>query len=279
LKSGHGNVNVTHALEQSCNIFFYKLGMALGIDKIAKYARAFGLGARTGIQVPNEVAGLIPDSEWKQKVLGEEWQAGETLSNTIGQGFVLATPIQMATAYSSIANSGPVFRPHVLKRIIDVDGKVIKEIEPELKADTSKGINTEVKISPEVFSVVREGLRLVSNGSRGTAGRSRIPGLEYSGKTGTSQLFQLTQDQVYAKCANRPIQQRHHGWFMGYAPSNDPKIVVAILSEHSCSGSGGAAPVAKEIIKAYLQKYYPDMIKSAVKVGPITNAAPAEVED
>lgn len=279
LKQGHGNVNITQAIERSCNIFFYKMGMALGIDRIAKYARAFGLGSRSGILVPNEVSGLIPDSEWKKKTYGEEWQAGESLSNAIGQGFILATPLQMAIAYSSIASGGPVFKPHVLKKIVDVDGKVLKEIEPEIKMDTSTGLNTEVKISPEVFAIVREGLRLVANGSHGTAVRSRIPGVEVAGKTGTSQLFQLTQDQVYAKCHNRPMQQRHHGWFMGYAPATDPKIVVAILSEHSCSGSGGAAPVAKDIMTAYLQKYYPDMIKTTAKAAPAVITAPLEVED
>lgn len=279
LKQGHGTVNITQAIERSCNIFFYKMGMALGIDRIAKYARAFGLGTRTGIVVPNEVPGLIPDSEWKKRTKGEEWQAGENLSNAIGQGFILATPLQMATAYASIASGGPVFRPHVLKRIIDIDGKILKEIEPELKQDISQGINTDLKISPEVFATVREGLRLVSNGAHGTAGRSRIPGVEIAGKTGTSQLFQLSQDQVYAKCQNRPIQQRHHGWFMGYAPATDPKIVVAILSEHSCSGSGGAAPVGRDIIQAYLQKYHPELIKTTVKVVPAAIAAPAEIED
>lgn len=279
LKQGHGAVNITMALERSCNVFFYKMGMALGIDRISKYARALGLGQKTDIMVPNEVPGLIPNSDWKLKALGEEWQPGENLSNAIGQGFVLATPIQMAMAYSGIAMSGPVYQPHVLRKIVDVEGKVLQEIQPKLKFDPSTGENTNsVIIDKKNYALVREGLRLVSNGASGTARGQKIAGLEIAGKSGTSQLFNLNTDQVYAKCANRPMEQRHHGWFVGYAPADDPKIVVAVLAEHSCSGSGGAAPVVKDVIKTYMMKYHPELIKGK-EIIKITPPPGTDIED
>lgn len=281
LKQGHGSVNVYSAIERSCNIFFYKLGLALGIDRISKYARALGMGAKTEIGVPNEVPGLIPNSEWKLKALGEEWQPGENLSNAIGQGFVLATPLQLALVYSGIAMGGPVQQPFVIKKVVDVSGNILNEFTPKLKFDPSTGLNTNgVIIDKRNYDIVREGLRLVANGDHGTAKWHKIPGVELAGKSGTSQLFNLSQDQVYSKCQNRPLQQRHHGWFVGFAPAKDPKITVAVLAEHSCSGSGGAAPVVRDVIQAYLQKYFPDLIVKKEKIAPQKKVTPAEeVED
>lgn len=278
LERGHGTVNVVQALERSCNIFFYNMGIRLGIDKIAKYARTLGLGSKTGILIPNEVGGLIPTSEWKQKVYGEEWQPGENLSNAIGQGFILATPIQLAMAYSGIANLGPVYQPHVLRRLVDINGNLVKEILPELKFDPSAD-TSELKIDKKVYEIVRQGLYRVVNGDHGTAMRARIPGIDIAGKTGTTQLFSLSQDQVYVKCANRPLHQRHHGWFVGFAPANDPKIVIAVLAEHSCSGSGGAAPVAREVMMSYFQKYHPNMIKTKTAIPAVIKAPAQDVED
>jgi penicillin-binding protein 2 len=260
-KYGHGSVNVVQALERSCDVFFYKLGLSLGIDKMAEYARALGLGTRTGINLVNEVPGLVPTTEWKKKTFGEDWQPGENLSNAIGQGFFLTTALQIAQAFSSFANLGPVYQPHFVKKILDIDGKVLKEIKPELKFDPVTGMNTEnLKIDPANYKIIKEGLWMVGNGPQGTARWLKVPGIEMSGKTGTVQLFTLTADQVFADCKSRPIKQRHHGWYVTYAPSNDPEIVVAVLAEHACSGSGGAGPIARDIVKAYMEKYHPEKL-------------------
>jgi penicillin-binding protein 2 len=266
-RAGHGSVNVTHALEQSCDVFFYKMGLALGIDKIAMYAKALGMGAKTGINMANEVPGLIPTEEWKKKTYGEEWQPGENLSNAIGQGFVLTTALQLAQAFSAFANAGPVYQPHYIKKILDIDGKTIQEYQPKVKFDIVQGINTNnIKVSEKNMKLVREGLWLVGNGPHGTGRGHHVPGVEFSGKSGTVQLFTVNADQVWINCNSRPLKQRHHGWFVAYAPSapgETPEIVVAVLAEHSCSGSGGAAPVAVDIIKAYMEKYHPEKLKTS----------------
>ncbi|MES2767542.1 MAG: penicillin-binding protein 2 [Bdellovibrionota bacterium] len=277
-KHGHGYVNVTQALEQSCDVFFYKMGLALGIDKLASYARALGLGKKTGINLVNEVPGLVPSTEWKKKTFGEEWQPGENLSNAIGQGFLLTTGMQLAQAFSSFANNGPAYQPHFVKKILDIDGKVLKELQPELKFDPVAGINTNgLQVTAENYKLVREGLWMVGNGARGTAKWLKVPGVPISGKTGTVQLFSLTADQVFADCKSRPIKQRHHGWFVAYAPSDDPDIVVAVLAEHACSGSGGAGPIARDIIESYMQKYHPEKIEAAKNAKGPKTAAPAAV--
>lgn len=263
IRQGHGSVSVLHALEQSCDVFFYRLGIEMGIDTIAKYAKALGIGQKTEIQMFNEAAGLMPTSEWKLKAIGEEWQPGENLSNAIGQGFILTTPLQMATVFSAIANEGPLYTPYYVKKILDTEGHVVREVEPQLKRNLVTGFNSPVTVQKQNLHLVKEGLRMVVQGDRGTAKGARVPGVEVAGKTGTVQLFSLAADQVFAKCINRPIHQRHHGWFVSFAPAEDPKIVIAVLAEHACSGGGGAAPVAKEILMAYFKKYFPDRLKNA----------------
>lgn len=261
IKHGHGDVNVVQALEQSCDVFFYRLGIALGIDKIAKYAAAMGVGRKSLVSLIGEVPGLMPTSDWKKRAMGEEWQPGENLSNAIGQGFVLATPIQMAVAFGAIGTAGKVFRPNVVRKVIDTDDQVIKEFQPELIRDLSQAQEDGTHIDPENFETVKKGLRMVSNGDRGTAKWWKVPGIEMAGKTGTVQLFSLSADQVYSKCENRPLRQRHHGWYIAYAPADKPQIVVSVLAEHSCHGSTGAAPIVRDVIKSYFQKYHPELLK------------------
>ncbi len=260
-RGGHGNVSIVQALERSCNVFFFKMGIALGINKIAKYARALGMGSLTGIKFKNEVPGLIPDTDWKKKRFGEEWQPGENLSNAIGQGFILTTPLQLAMTFSGIANGGPYYKPYFIDKILNVDGQVVKQMEPELSRNPTNKLNTEVQIDPQNYEIVRKGLWSVSNGERGTAKWYKIPGVELSGKSGTTQIISLAPDQVYVKCKTRPIQLRHHGWFVGYAPYKNPEITVAVLAEHSCSGSGGGAPVVRDVIRSYIEKYRPELLK------------------
>lgn len=279
IKYGHGDVNVVQALEQSCDVFFYRTGIALGIDKIAKYAAALGIGRKSLVNLIGEVPGLMPTSEWKLRAMGEEWQPGENLSNAIGQGFVLATPIQMAVAFGAIGTDGKVFRPNVVRKVIDTNDQVIKEFQPELVRDLSEPQEDGTHIDMENFEVVKKGLRAVANGDRGTAKWWKVPGVEMAGKTGTVQLFSLSADQVYAKCENRPLRQRHHGWYIAYAPADKPQIVVSVLAEHSCHGSTGAAPIVRDVVKAYFQKYHPEMLKVDKAKIKITEAPLPKLED
>lgn len=259
-REGHGNISVYEALERSSNIFFFKMGIALGIDRMYAYISQFGIGTKTGIELPREAAGLMPSASWKKATLGEEWQPGENLSNAIGQGFVTATPIQMAIAYNTIALSGKVVKPFIIKKIVDLNGKVLQEGQEHTIRDLTQPQSTGIKVSPETFKTVQDGLRKVVQGERGTARSLRIPGVEIAGKTGTTQVMSFSADQIYNTCENRPIHQRHHGWFVGWAPADNPEITIAALAEHSCHGGSGAGPVVKEIVHAYFQKYHPEVL-------------------
>lgn len=263
---GHGNITVLEALERSCNVFFYKLGIELGIDKIAQYARALGFGKKTNIAMNYEVPGLMPDSKWKKLAKGEDWQPGENLSSAIGQGFLLTTPLQLAVIFSGIANRGPYYKPFLVKKILDPMGNVLSLKTSKLIADPSKKKNTDVFISKKSYRAVKDGLWLVNNGKEGTARWYKISGVELSGKSGTGQHFSLSADQLFGACKNRPIRKRHDGWFVGFAPPKNPKIVVVTLAEHACSGSSGGAPVVRDVIRAYLQKHFPKLIKKKVKM-------------
>jgi penicillin-binding protein 2 len=288
-KVGYGSINVTKALEVSSNIFFYKMGIALGIDRLAPYAKLLGLGQKTNIAMTHEVSGLIPTSEWKLKKLGEEWQPGENLSNAIGQGFVLATALQMAIGYNSIGLEGKVVKPFLIKKILDQDSRVIQEFQPQIVRDATQPNEFGVTIPQEYFKVVKEGMRRVINGEHGTARGSKLDFVEMAGKTGTTQVRSFAADDVYSRCDGRPLFQRHHGWFVAWAPADNPEIAVAVLSQHSCSGARGSAPVVKDIMTAYFEKYHPEMIKAAQEKkalrgkmkakAPTPPPAASEVED
>lgn len=260
LKGGHGNLTVTQAIERSANIFFYKMGIALGIDRMFKYCNALGIGQKSGVDLNRENSGLMPNSQWKRENIGEEWQPGENLSIAIGQGYVSTNPLQMAIAYNAIGTGGKVYKPFIVKQVLSAENKVIKEYGPTLIRDLGDP-NSEFHIEKQVFETVKSGLRNVVNGERGTARASKLLFIEMAGKTGTSQVMSFSADQIYAKCEERPKHQRHHGWFIGYAPADYPEIAFGILAEHSCHGSSGAAPVAKAIVQAYFEKYHGAMIK------------------
>jgi penicillin-binding protein 2 len=251
-KEGHGSVNVVSALTHSCDVFFYRVAQKLkSVDDIAKYAFHLGLGKKTGIEVGREVPGLIPTEAWKQQRFNVPWSPGETLYVAIGQSFVLTTTIQLANAYASLVNGGTLFKPHVLKQIQSEDGKTIKEFTAQVLDKT--------KLKQETIDLVTQGLWGVINIPGGTAFSQHIPGMEFAGKTGTVQVVTQKAEKIYQKCENLRYNQRHHGVFVGYAPIKNPSIVVAVVAEHACSGSHGAAPIAREVIKTYLQKYYPDL--------------------
>ena len=260
-RAGHGTINVLTALERSSNVFFYRMGMALKVDKMFDYISLLGLGQLSNLEFPQETKGLLPNRDWKLKTVGEPWQPGENLSMSIGQGFVISTPIQMARAYSIIGREGEVFQPQLIKKVISPEQKTIAEFSPKLLDDISQPKEGRKFIKKEHFRTVKEGLRRVVQGDRGTARRVRVPGFEIAGKTGTAQVRSFKASQIYKKCKERPMKLRHHGWFTSFAPVEKPEIAIAVFAEHSCSGSGGAAPIAKKIYDAYFEKHYPERFK------------------
>lgn len=243
-KWGHGTLNVTGALEQSCDVFFYHTGEQLGIDPLAQYARGCGLGRLTGIKLDHERAGLVPTSSWKRKRFGVQWQGGETLSVAIGQGFDLVTPLQMAVLIAAVGNGGTLFRPEILKYIETADGKIVMKQQPEITGGIPAGAET--------LNIVRQGLLNVVQGKRGTARRIKIPGIEMAGKTGTAQVFNLKKKDR-KKDKKLAYLLRDHAWFVCYAPAEKPVIAVAVLVEHGEHGSSSAAPMAREIVMTCLE--------------------------
>lgn len=266
-KNGEGYVTVYDAIERSSNVFFYQLGIKLGVDKMYNYISLLGLGSRTKIEMDREASGRLPNSEWKKANLGEEWQPGENLSTAIGQGYVTVTPLQMAIAYNTIAMEGKVVKPFIVKKVVDHEGKVLLERFPEVVRDVTLPQPNGFKIDPETFKIVKEAMRRVSNGASGTARSLKIPGVQMAGKTGTAQVMSFSADQIYAACESRPMHLRHHGWFVAWAPWDKPEITVAVLAQHSCHGNPGAAPVVRDIIEAYFRKYHPDVIAEGLKKG------------
>jgi len=239
-KRGHGSVDLRQAIAQSCDVYFYQVGQRLGINAIAEYARRFGMGAPLGIALDHEAGGIIPDVAWKKQRLGAPWFPGETLSVVIGQGYVTATPLQMAMVATAIANGGTVYRPHVVKRILGDDGEPIKEYEPEVIKHAG--------IDPRILEVVREGMRDVVNARSGTGKKAQLPDVIVAGKTGTSQVISGTKGKGTAL----PRQYRDHAWFIAFAPAEAPEIAVACLLEHAGEGGGAAAaPVVREVLATY----------------------------
>jgi len=271
-KNGHGNVNLHRAIEESCDTFFYKIATKLDIDVLATWAKNLGFGMRTGIKLPREVAGTIPTKEYKLKRFGQEWQLGETLSCAIGQSYVLVTTLQLAMAYAAIANQGKLYRPYLVKEIFSNDGKVVMAGEPHLVA--------QVGLKPQTFRAIQRGLMAVVNGPHGTARGQRGLGIHLAGKTGTSQVVRSSADKIFMRCEDKEYKYRHHALFVGYAPYDKPRIAAAAVIEHGCHGASAAGPVVREVINAYMAKYYPEQKKKYsegdLKYYAKLKAAPAE---
>ncbi|MDP6980891.1 MAG: penicillin-binding protein 2 [Myxococcota bacterium] len=245
-RGGHGNVNMDAALEGSCDVYFYDLGVRLGIDRIARYARGFGFGTFTKIDLAAEKRGLIPTMEWKRRAKGEEWIKGETVSAAIGQGYNLATPVQLAVAYGAIANGGRVMRPQLIKRFETWDKQVLSIESPEEIR--------RVPVSREILEVVTEGLVAVVQGEEGTGGRARIRDIEVAGKSGTTQVvsLDLVKDMEPEEI---PIRYRDHALFAAFAPAEAPEIAVVALVEHAGAGGGTvAAPIVQKVMARYFEK-------------------------
>ncbi|MDM8542303.1 penicillin-binding protein 2 [Desulfococcaceae bacterium HSG9] len=241
-KGGHGTLNVVQAIEQSCDVFFYHVGLRLGVDRIAKYAKAGGLGARTGIDLDHESSGLIPTAAWKKKKMGDKWRRGETLSIAIGQGYNQTTPLQMAVYMAAVANGGTYYKPAIIYEIKTTGGDMVKPFK--------KKVAGHLPVSAKNLAIVSQGLWDVVNGSRGTARAYKIEGIEMVGKTGTAQVFSRKKDSEYSD--DLPDHLKAHAWFVAYAPAENPKIAMAVMVEHGEHGSSAAAPIASELIKTYL---------------------------
>ncbi|HEY2740049.1 MAG TPA: penicillin-binding protein 2 [Thermoanaerobaculia bacterium] len=230
-KGGHGSVEAETAIKGSCDVYFYGVGQRLGIDRIAKYARLFGLGSPTGIDIHGEKRGLVPDMEWSLKSRKMPWYPGETISVAIGQGPILMTPLQMGVLASMVANGGYRVTPHLVR-----DAKV----PPPQR----------VPLDPDAINIVHKGMWDVVNDPSGTAYAAHVPGADIAGKTGTVQV--IAQAQRLTATA-LPFKYRDHAWFTSFAPVDNPKIVVVVFAEHGGSGAHTAAPIAQALYAKYFK--------------------------
>jgi penicillin-binding protein 2 len=235
-KSGHGSVSVHDAIRRSCNVFFYTVGDKLGIDRIFQYATMMGLGRKTGIDLANEDAGLIPSSEWKQRVLKTKWYAGETISVAIGQGYVGVTPLQAAWAMGGLAMGGRLKEPHLvqpgeLAKVGFPGGRVLEE---------------EYPIHESTVDIVTKGMWAVVN-EGGTGFNARIEGFDVAGKTGTAQVVGL-------KSGLKGKDFKDNSWFVGFAPYRNPEVVVAAFVENGGWGAEAAAPIVHAVMETYYKK-------------------------
>jgi penicillin-binding protein 2 len=243
-KGGHGYLTMREAIIQSCNIYFYHLGNDMGIDRIAKWAHLLGFGEPTGIDLPHEEAGTVPDPEWKKRATPRDpvWHPGETISVSIGQGAIEVTPIQMATFAAAIGNGGTLYRPHLL-----LSREVREGVEEEERQDY---VMRRVAMHPRTLEVIKDAMWGVVN-EAGTGGRAKIAGRDICAKTGTAQVFRLSRDIDADKL---PKDKRDHAWFVGFAPKDDPKIAWAVFVQNGGHGGTTAAPIARAVLERFFQK-------------------------
>ncbi len=237
-KGGHGSVNVVSALAESCDTYFYKLSTELGIKRIAAMARKLGLGDKFPIELNEERAGLVPDEAWKKKKYGQSWHPGETVIASIGQGYMLATPLQLAVMTARIANGKKAVKPWLSGYI----GETLVE----------HGGWDDLNINPKHLEIVMRGMSDVCNSQRGTGYGARItePGMEMAGKSGTAQVKRITKQERAAGVKNEdlPWHFRHHALFVGYAPLTNPRYACAVVVEHGVGGSKAAAPIVRDLL-------------------------------
>ena len=218
-KDGHGRQILTDAIKNSCNVYFYRLGLVLGVDSMSEFAGKFGFGARSGIDLPGEAKGILPTRKWKKKHLNEKWFKGETVNYAIGQGYLLCTPLQIARMMSVFANGGFLVKPYIVSKVGDVDTASMSKIE--------------LDISPQSIKTVRSGMRDVVNDPRGTGMKAKLSEVVVAGKTGTAQT----------------ARKKNHGWFAGFAPFEDPKLTVVVFDEYGGKGGYYAAGTAGKVFK------------------------------
>jgi penicillin-binding protein 2 len=257
---GHGPIDLIHGIAQSCNVYFYKIGggfpgevePGLGIDRVDLYAPALGYGSPLGIDLPGEQAGLVPSEDWKRINLGESWSTGDTYNAVTGQGFVLATPLQVLTSVASLANDGQVMWPHVVQQILDGEGNVVEDVQPRLLWDYSDGEITDprdVLVEPWVIDVVQEGMRLVT--TEGTAHTyGDLETISSAGKTGTGEFCDaLALQRNLCIPGNWPT----HAWYAAYAPFENPEIAVVAFVYNGGEGAVTSGPIVRQVLEAYFE--------------------------
>jgi penicillin-binding protein 2 len=244
LERGHGEMNLIQGIRNSCNIYHYQVGKMMGIEEISRYARMLGFGAKTGIDLPGEKIGLVPDPQWKREVKKERWQPGETISVSIGQGPLLVTPLQVALYTSIIANRGRKVTPHLLNS----QSQIGKRTYSESKA---------VEIEQSTFEKVIKGMwEVVNNGGTGWA--ANVKGFDICGKTGSTQLVSTEKDEEKKQEEQEEEEEEEtktHSWFTGFAPRDNPEVVVTVLVEYGGMGGATAAPLARQLFNLYRRKY------------------------
>lgn len=230
-KHGHGTLSLHRALVESCDVYFYDLGKRLGIDKIASYARMFGLGKETGLRMAKERSGVVPDTKWKQEKRKQPWYLGETFNASIGQGYVATTPFQMAQMMSIVANGGYIYSPSLLM------------------AEDKPAPLAKLNIRQETFDEVKKALSGVVNENGGTGWAAKSSMVNICGKTGTAQVVGMKRDSKYL-----PEMFRDHAWFVAFAPYEAPEIALSVMVEHGGHGGAAAAPIAKRAIETYMKE-------------------------
>ena len=256
-KHGHGAVNLHKALVESCDVYFYTLGKKLGIDRIAKWSRRFGLGQPSGLNLDKEASGLVASTEWKRARFKQAWHEGETLSVAIGQGYNLATPIQMAQVAAAIASGGTIYQPQLIEKVESPSGEVLFQFQPVVKY--------RLGASPATIEAVQKGLEGVVGEEKGTGKDAFLPNIEIAGKTGTAQVVtveRLEQEKGGGKESLVGNRYENHAWFVGYAPADNPRVAVAVLVEHGGHGGSFAGPLARRVIAAALTERPPRVAKS-----------------
>ncbi len=239
-KRGHGSVAVHKGIVQSCDVFFYNVGLRTGVDSIHDMAQQIGITKPTGIDLPGEKSGLVPSTEWKKRTTGQKWYEGETVSVAIGQGAVWLTPIDVMQLASFVGNEGVTFKPQLVNRIVSPEGKVVRKFDPVMTAN--------VKLNKQNITIVKEGMKGVVNEPGGTAySNARLDAVSISGKTGSAQSGTGGAD---------------HAWFIAYAPSDAPEVSMGILVEHGLHGASAASPIAKQVAETMFVKK-PQEVKSA----------------
>ena len=258
---GHGRIDFLHALAQSCNVYFYKVGggfpgeveQGLGIERLNIYAPALGYGAALGIDLPGEAPGLVPDEDWKRINLGESWSTGDTYNAVTGQGFVLATPLQVLNSVATLANDGKVMRPHIVQQVLDGEGNVLVDVQPEMLWDISDGVKTpgtpDALVDPSVIDLLQQGMHLVT--TEGTAFKyADLDTISSAGKTGTGEFCdRLALERNLCEPGNWPT----HAWYAAYAPFENPEIAVVAFIYNGGEGAVTAGPVVKQILEAYFE--------------------------
>ena len=241
-RTGHGTMDLKSAMTQSCDVFYYKLAVDMGVDKMSEYLAHFGFGDKTGVDLIGEARGILPTREWKRAKKRQPWYPGETVIMGIGQGYYLTTPLQLAAATAAFANGGTFYTPHIVDFLQTRGEEGTAPIPP---------MGRPIPVKPENWQDLHDAMINVVEGPRGTAKRIRNKHYRIAGKTGTAQVFTVAQDEEYDE-EKISKKNRDHALFVAYAPADDPKIAIAVIAENGGSGGSVAAPIARKIMDAYL---------------------------